>query len=81
MQHSVFIYLLILPTPSRAFLAGTACQGCEKGLKMNEGKDERLREQDSSPTRQFADTVFEDSSPTLLKTVHRHFLSRYLHMA
>ena len=30
-------------------------------------------EQDSSPTRQFTDTVFEDSSPTLLKTVHRHF--------
>ena len=31
------------------------------------------REQDSSPTRQFTDTVFEDSSPTELKTVHRHF--------
>ena len=30
-------------------------------------------EQDSSPTRQFTDTVFEDSSPTELKTVHRHF--------
>ena len=30
-------------------------------------------EQDSSPTRQFTDTVFEDSSPTKLKTVHRHF--------
>ena len=26
---------------------------------------------DSSPTRQFADTHFEDSSPTELKTVHR----------
>ena len=31
------------------------------------------REQDSSPTRQFTDTFFEDSSPTDLKTVHRHF--------
>ena len=30
------------------------------------------REQDSSPTRQFTDTFFEDSSPTDLKTVHRH---------
>ena len=30
-------------------------------------------EQDSSPTRQFTDTVFGDSSPTELKTVHRHF--------
>ena len=30
-------------------------------------------EQDSSPTRQFTDTVFEDSSPTEMKTVHRHF--------
>ena len=30
-------------------------------------------EQDSSPTRQFTDTDFEDSSPTDLKTVHRHF--------
>ena len=30
-------------------------------------------EQDSSPTRQFTDTIFEDSSPTDLKTVHRHF--------
>ena len=30
-------------------------------------------EQDSSPTRQFTDTFFEDSSPTDLKTVHRHF--------
>ena len=30
-------------------------------------------EQDSSPTRQFTDTGFEDSSPTDLKTVHRHF--------
>ena len=29
--------------------------------------------QGSSPTRQFTDTVFEDSSPTELKTVHRHF--------
>ena len=46
-------------------------------------------EQDSSPTRQFTDTVFEDSSPTDLKTVHRHFwrhfidtfLSRFWHMA
>ena len=28
--------------------------------------------QDSSPTRQFADTYFEDSSPTELKTVRRH---------
>ena len=27
-------------------------------------------EQDSSPTRQFTDTDFEDSSPTDLKTVH-----------
>ena len=26
---------------------------------------------DSSPTRQFTDTHFEDSSPTELKTVHR----------
>ena len=26
---------------------------------------------DSSPTRQFIDTHFEDSSPTDLKTVHR----------
>ena len=31
------------------------------------------REQDSSPTRQFTVTVIEDSSPTDLKTVHRHF--------
>ena len=31
------------------------------------------RKQDSIPTRQFTDTVFEDSSPTLLKTVHLHF--------
>ena len=30
-------------------------------------------EQDSSPTRQFTDTDFGDSSPTKLKTVHRHF--------
>ena len=29
------------------------------------------RNRDSSPTRQFADTHFEDSSPTELKTVHR----------
>ena len=29
------------------------------------------REQDSSPTRHFTDTIFEDSSPTDLKTVHR----------
>ena len=27
---------------------------------------------DSSPTGQFTDTHFEDSSPTELKTVHRH---------
>ena len=31
------------------------------------------QEQDSSPTRQFTDTVFKDSSPTELKIVHRHF--------
>ena len=30
-------------------------------------------EQDTSPTRQFTDTVFEDSSSTELKTVHRRF--------
>ena len=30
-----------------------------------------IRNRDSSPTRQFADTHFEDSSPTELKTVHR----------
>ena len=38
------------------------------------------RNQDSSPTRQFANTTFQDSSPdsigdsspTLLETVHRH---------
>ena len=29
------------------------------------------RNRDSSPTRQFTDTHFEDSSPTDLKTVHR----------
>ena len=29
---------------------------------------------DSSPTRQFPDMVFGDSSPTDLKTVLRHFL-------
>ena len=28
---------------------------------------------DSSPTRQFTDKVFEDSSPRELKTVHGHF--------
>ena len=33
----------------------------------------RKGNQDSSPTRQFTDTVFEDSSLTDLKTVHRHF--------
>ena len=32
------------------------------------------RNRDSSPTRQFADTHFEDSSPTELKTVHRQIL-------
>ena len=36
------------------------------------------REQDSSPTRQFTDTVFEDSSPTDLKTVHRHFWRQFI---
>ena len=30
-------------------------------------------EKDSSPTRQFSDMIFEDSSPTELKTVHLHF--------
>ena len=29
-----FIYLQILPTPSRAFLAGTARQGYEKDKRM-----------------------------------------------
>ena len=29
------------------------------------------RNRDSSPTGQFTDTHFEDSSPTELKTVHR----------
>ena len=29
---------------------------------------------DSSPTGQFTDTHFEDSSPTELKTVHRQIL-------
>ena len=29
------------------------------------------RNRDSSPTGQFTDTHFEDSSPTDLKTVHR----------
>ena len=36
------------------------------------------REQDSSPTRQFTDTDFEDSSPTDLKTVHRHFWRQFI---
>ena len=36
-----------------------------------------LWEQDSSPTRQFTDTYFGDSSPTHLKTVHRHFWRRF----
>ena len=30
-----------------------------------------FRNRDSSPTRQFTDTHFEDSSPTELKTVHQ----------
>ena len=34
-------------------------------------------EQDSSPTRQFTDMYFEDSSPTELKTVHRHMSRKY----
>ena len=35
-------------------------------------------EQDSSLTRQFTDTIFEDSSPTDLKTVHRHFWRQFI---
>ena len=35
-------------------------------------------EQDSSPTRQFTDTVIEDSSPTDLKTVHWHFWRQFI---
>ena len=33
--------------------------------------DRKQRNRDSSPTGQFTDTHFEDSSPTELKTVHR----------
>ena len=29
-RKALSFYLLVLPTPSRAFLAGTARQGCEK---------------------------------------------------
>ena len=32
---------------------------------------------DSLPTRQFTDKVFEDNSPTELKTVHRHFWRQF----
>ena len=37
----------------------------------------REREQDSSPTRQFTDTDFEDISPTELKTIHRNFWRQF----
>ena len=39
--------------------------------KLPEGEGQRERNRDSSPTGQFTDTHFEDSSPTELKTVHR----------
>ena len=37
------------------------------------GPNPKCRNRDSSPTRQFTDTVFEDTSPTDLKTVHDTF--------
>ena len=36
-----------------------------------------LGESRQFPTRQFTDKVFEDSSPTELKTVHRHFQRQF----
>ena len=49
-------------------------------IKSIQKRSQYVQEQDSSPTRQFTDTIFEDSShrfedssQTLLKTVHRHF--------
>ena len=36
------------------------------------------REQDSSPTRQFTDTIFEDSLPAELKTVHWHYWRQFI---
>ena len=44
---------------------------CESGKgKFISGRGSG-RNRDSSPTGQFTDTHFEDSSPTELKTVHR----------
>ena len=40
-------------------------------LPWDPGHQQELRNRDSSPTRQFTDTHFEDSSPTELKTVHQ----------
>ena len=40
---------------------------------LSDGSGRLLWEQDSSLTRQFTDTDFGASSPTELKTVHRHF--------
>ena len=69
-EITVFTWLygvLILSIPSTS--------SCERKLPLLAGNRE------SSPTRQFTDTHFEDSSPTELKTVHqqnwRQFIDKF----
>ena len=47
---------------------------------MTGAKPSPLKEQDSSPTRQFTDMVFEDSSPTDLKTFEDSLSTLFYHI-
>ena len=75
-------YLLLTIPPRTLYTKGRVKLGdkASSWLEILKGVPQGsiLGEQDSSPTRQFTDTIFEDSSPTDLKTVHRHFWRQFI---